>query len=150
MNRYTNNGNPYFNETNIYDELAKLKTASLQLPTYRTVFTDIADEWNKCTAEEQSFINNDENYVKTNLKYQQAFSSFLLEMWGQQFIASPYGKTAEEVLIALRGAKDKYRQKTDTTVKDVQEQNRLLLAEIEQLKKAIKEGKPHERQGNIV
>lgn len=150
MNRFMNTGNSYFDETRVYDELARLKNASLQLPTYRTVFTDITEEWSKCTAEEQNFINNDENYVKANLKYQQAFSSFLLEMWGQQFIASPHGKTAEEVLIALKSAKEKYRQKTDSTVKDVQEQNLMLKNEIEQLKKLLKEGKAHERQGNIV
>lgn len=126
-----------FNNNNIYEELAKLKNASLQLPTYRTVFNDIADEWSKCTAEEQSFINNDEDYVKANLKYQQAFNSFLLEMVGQQFVASPHGRTAEEVLVALRRAKDKYREKADSTVKTVQEQNEALKAEIEQLKKVL-------------
>ena len=139
MNR--NNFNPsssfgYFND-NIYEEIARLKNASLQLPSYRTVFTDISDEWNKCTAEEQSFINNDEDYIKSNLKYQQAFNSFLLEMVGQQFVSSPYGKSAEEVLLSLRKAKDKYRQKADSTVKTVQEQNEVLKAEIAELKRIL-------------
>lgn len=139
MNR--NNFNPsssfgYFND-NIYEEIAKLKNASLQLPSYRTVFNDISDEWNKCTAEEQSFINNDEDYIKSNLKYQQAFNSFLLEMVGQQFVSSPYGKSAEEVLLSLRKAKDKYRQKADSTVKTVQEQNEILKAEIAELKRIL-------------
>jgi hypothetical protein len=139
MNR--NNFNPsssfgYFND-NIYEEIARLKNASLQLPSYRTVFNDISDEWNKCTAEEQSFINNDEDYIKSNLKYQQAFNSFLLEMVGQQFVSSPYGKSAEEVLLSLRKAKDKYRQKADSTVKTVQEQNEVLKAEIAELKRIL-------------
>jgi hypothetical protein len=139
MNR--NNFNPssnfnYFNE-NIYEEIARLKNASLQLPSYRTVFNDISDEWNKCTAEEQSFINNDEDYIKSNLKYQQAFNSFLLEMVGQQFVASPHGRTAEEVLLSMRKAKDKYRQKADSTVKTVQEQNEVLKAEIAELKRIL-------------
>jgi hypothetical protein len=139
MNR--NNFNPsssfgYFND-NIYEEIARLKNASLQLPSYRTVFNDISDEWNKCTAEEQSFINNDEDYIKSNLKYQQAFNSFLLEMVGQQFVSSPYGKSAEEVLLSLRKAKDKYRQKADSTVKTVQEQNEVLKVEIAELKRIL-------------
>lgn len=141
MNRNSFNSSPnfnYFNEgTNIYEELARLKNASLQLPSYRTVFNDIADEWNKCTAEEQTFINNDEDYVKSNLKYQQAFSSFLLEMVGQQFASSQYGKTAEEVLVAMRKAKDKYRQKADSTVKSVQEQNEMLKSEIAELRRML-------------
>jgi hypothetical protein len=139
MNR--NNFNPssnfgYYGD-NIYEEIARLKNASLQLPSYRTVFNDISDEWNKCTAEEQAFINNDEDYIKSNLKYQQAFNSFLLEMVGQQFVASPHGKTAEEVLLSLRKAKDKYRQKADSTVKTVQEQNEVLKAEIAELKRIL-------------
>jgi len=140
MNRNSFNSSPnfnYFNEGNIYEELARLKNASLQLPSYKTVFNDIADEWSKCTAEEQAFINNDEEYVKANLKYQQAFNSFLLEMVGQQFVASPHGRTAEEVLLSMRRAKEKYRQNTDTTVKNVQQQNEILKAEIAELKKIL-------------
>lgn len=131
------NGVNNYNSSNLYEELARLKNASLQLPTYRTVFNDISDEWNKATAEEQAFINNDEDYIKANLKYQQAFNSFLLEMVGQQFIASPHGATAEEVLLSLRHAKERYREKADSTVKSVQEQNEMLKAEIAELKKAL-------------
>jgi hypothetical protein len=140
MNRNTFNPSSTFNylgEQNIYEELARLKNATLQMPTYRTVFNDIADEWNKCTAEEQAFINNDEDYVKSNLKYQQAFNSFLLEMVGQQFVMSPYGKTAEEVLLTMKRAKERYRQNTDNTVRSVQEQNEILRSEIAELKKIL-------------
>jgi hypothetical protein len=140
MNRNTFNPSSTFNylgEQNIYEELARLKNATLQMPTYRTVFNDIADEWNKCTAEEQAFINNDEDYVKSNLKYQQAFNSFLLEKVGQQFVMSPYGKTAEEVLLTMKRAKERYRQNTDNTVRSVQEQNEILRSEIAELKKIL-------------
>jgi hypothetical protein len=140
MNRNTFNPSSTFNylgEQNIYEELARLKNATLQMPNYRTVFNDIADEWNKCTAEEQAFINNDEDYVKSNLKYQQAFNSFLLEMVGQQFVMSPYGKTAEEVLLTMKRAKERYRQNTDNTVRSVQEQNEILRSEIAELKKIL-------------
>lgn len=140
MNRNTFNPSSTFNylgEQNIYEEIARLKNATLQMPNYRTVFNDIADEWNKCTAEEQAFINNDEDYVKSNLKYQQAFNSFLLEMVGQQFVLSPYGKTAEEVLLTMKRAKERYRQNTDNTVRSVQEQNEILRSEIAELKKIL-------------
>lgn len=146
-----NKNTPY----NLYDELSRLKNASLQLPTYRTVFNDIADEWNKSTAEEQAFVNGDEEYVKANLKYQQAFNSFLLEMVGQQFVVSQYGRTAEDVLLALRKAKERYRENADLTVKTVQEQNEMLKAEIAELKKLVKKDgnsgvKIDERQRNIL
>lgn len=137
MNRSFGSTNYY--SSNVYEELARLKNASLQIPTYRTVFNDIADEWNKSTLEEQTFINNDEDYVNANLKYQQAFNSFLLEMVGQQFVASPHGRTAEEVLLALRKAKDKYRSQANTTVKTVQEQNAALRKELDELKRKLGE-----------
>lgn len=60
-------------------------------------------------------------------------------MVGQQFASSPHGRTAEEVLISMRKAKERYRQKTDTTVKNVQEQNEVLKAEIAELKKILGE-----------
>ena len=139
MNKFI--GNPsnlgYQDTRGIYAEIERLKGASLQIPTYRTVFTDISEEWNKCTQEEQVFINNDEKYVEANLAYQQAFNSFLLEMVGPQFLNSQYGKTAEVVLVTLKQAKDKYRQKTDLTVKSVQEQNEMLKAELAELKKLL-------------
>lgn len=154
MNRNSFNSSPsygYFSDgNNIYEELAKLKSASLQLPAYRTVFNDIADEWNKSTAEEQTFINNDEDYVKANFKYQQAFNSFLLEMVGQQFASSNYGRTADEVLLSMKKAKEKYRQNADTTVKNVQEQNEMLKAEIAELKKLLGGTPKNDRQGNIL
>ena len=139
MNKFMNGPSSlgYQDNRGIYAEIERLKSASLQMPTYRTVFTDIADEWSKCTQEEQIFINNDEKYVEANLAYQQAFNSFLLEMVGPQFLTSQYGKTAENVLVTLKQAKDKYRQKTDLTVKSVQEQNEMLKAELAELKKLL-------------
>lgn len=43
MNRFATN-TPYYKDNNIYDDLNRIKNMSLQLPVYRTVFTDIADE----------------------------------------------------------------------------------------------------------
>lgn len=139
MNKFVNGpSNIGYNDTRgIYAELDRLKNMSLQMPTYRTVFNDIADEWNKCTPEEQSFINNDEEYVKANLIYQQSFNSFLLELVGSQFLSSQYGKTAESVLLTMRKARDGYRQQADLTVRSIQEQNEMLKAEVAELKKLL-------------
>ena len=139
MNKFINNPSSigYQDNRQLYADIERLKSMSLQLPNYRTVFTDISEEWSKCTQEEQVFINNDEKYVEANLAYQQAFNSFLLEMVGPQFLGSQYGKSAEYVLIALKQAKEKYRQKTDVTIKNVQEQNEKLRAELAELKKLL-------------
>lgn len=58
-------------------------------------------------------------------------------MVGQQFVVSPYGKTAEEVLLTMKRAKERYRQNTDNTVRSVQEQNEILRSEIAELKKIL-------------
>ena len=110
---------------------------------YRTVFNDIADEWGNCTEEERKFIDSDVDYVNANLRYQQQFNAFLLDMVGAQFINSAYGKSAEEVLLALRQARGRYRSKTAEVASSIQDENRILRAEIEKLKEVI-----NERQGN--
>ena len=64
-------------------------------------------------------------------------------MVGAQFINSAYGKSAEEVLLALRQARGRYRSKTAEVASSIQDENRILRAEIEKLKEVI-----NERQGN--
>lgn len=59
-------------------------------------------------------------------------------MVGTQFINSPYGKSAEEVLITLRQARGRYRNKAAEVASSIQDENRALRAEIEQLKEALK------------
>lgn len=143
--------NNYFsspNGTNLYEELAKLQQVT-PIQSYRTTFTDIAKEWSDCSTEEQNFINNDEEYVKANLEYQQGFNSFLLEIMGAQFLSSQYGKTAENVLISLKHARDRYSKHTNENIKSIQEQNEMLKSEIEELKRRLGESSD-KRKANLV
>jgi hypothetical protein len=59
-------------------------------------------------------------------------------MVGTQFINSPYGKSAEEVLVTLRQARGRYRSKTAEMASSIQDENKQLRAEIEKLKEALK------------
>ena len=133
------------NQQDIYGDLMRMRgmPSSPSPIAYRTVFNDIADEWGNCTEEERKFIDSDADYVNANLRYQQQFNAFLLDMVGAQFINSAYGKSAEEVLLALRQARGRYRSKTAEVASSIQDENRILRAEIEKLKEVI-----NERQGN--
>lgn len=134
------------NQQDVYGDLMRMRNmpSSPSPIAYRTVFNDIADEWGNCTEEERKFIDSDTDYVNANLRYQQQFNAFLLDMVGAQFINSAYGKSAEEVLLALRQARGRYRSKTAEVASSIQDENRLLRAEIEKLKEVIN----GERQGN--
>ena len=128
------------NQIDLYSELTKFRNiAPAPAPVaYRTVFNDIADEWGNCSEDERRFIDTDLDYVNANLRYQQQFNAFLLEMVGTQFINSPYGKSAEEVLVTLRQARGRYRSKTAEMASSIQDENKQLRAEIEKLKEALK------------
>ena len=128
------------NQPDIYNELMRMRniTPSPAPVAYRTVFNDIADEWGNCTEDERRFIDTDIDYVNANLRYQQQFNAFLLEMVGTQFINSPYGKSAEEVLVTLRQARGRYRSKTAEVANSIQDENKAFRAEIEKLKEALK------------
>lgn len=58
-------------------------------------------------------------------------------MVGTQFINSVYGKSAEEVLVALRQARGRYRSRTAEMANSIQDENRALRAEIDKLKEAL-------------
>lgn len=100
---------------------------------YRTVFSDIADELNDCTEVEKEFILQDEAYMKANINYQQQFNAFLIEVMGLQFINSKYGKSAEEMLVALKDARKRFVSMSQTQAKDVAAKNALLEKQNEEL-----------------
>lgn len=124
----------------LYNEINRLKSVvpSVQPTAYRTVFNDISDEWASCSEDERQFINNDEEYINNNVAYQQQFNAFLLELVGTQFINSPYGKSAENVLQSLKNAKARYKKKASDGVAAIKAENAELQKQLEELKKMIK------------
>lgn len=129
-----NNGN---NLDQMYAELARLRAMQTPQPTYRTVFNDIADEWANCSEDERDFVNKDAEYLEANVSYQQQFNSFLLELVGAQFINSQYGKSAEQVLAALKKAKSKYKKENAENIVSVKAENAELQRQLKELKEAL-------------
>lgn len=119
----------------IYKQLQQLQSTPLN--NYRTVFNDIADEWNACSEEERNFINNDTEYASANLAYAQQFNAFLIEQFGLQFANSKYGASAEKVLVALRNARGRFHTATTEDVKRIKDENAALQRQLKELEDLI-------------
>lgn len=119
----------------IYKQLQQLQSTPLN--NYRTVFNDIADEWNACSEEERNFINNDTEYASANLAYAQQFNAFLIEQFGLQFANSKYGASAEKVLVALRNARGRFHAATAEDVKRIKDENAALQRQLKELEDLI-------------
>lgn len=119
----------------IYKQLQQLQSTPLN--NYRTVFNDIADEWNTCSEEERNFINNDTEYASANLAYAQQFNAFLIEQFGLQFANSKYGASAEKVLVALRNARGRFHTATTEDVKRIKDENAALQRQLKELEDLI-------------
>jgi chaperonin cofactor prefoldin len=89
----------------------------------RTVFTDIANEWEKISDDERYFIESSKEYIEANNSYQQEFNLFLLEYLGNDFLKSSHGVAAERVLSTIKEKKEVYRNKFATDILEIKEQN---------------------------
>lgn len=122
--------------TDMYQELNRIRNTA-PYNQYRTVFNDIADEWGSCSEEERKFIENDVDYMQANLAYAQQFNSFLLDQFGLQFANSKYGVSAEQVLVALRKARGKFRTSAIEDVAKIKNENLQLQKQIKELESLI-------------
>lgn len=121
--------------TDIYQELNRIHNTPYN--QYRTVFNDIADEWGSCSEDERKFIESDVDYMQANLAYAQQFNSFLLDQFGLQFANSKYGVSAEQVLVALRNARGKFRTNAIEDVAKIKSENMQLQKQIKELEELI-------------
>lgn len=127
------------NET-VYDQIARLKgsaATSVAMPLYRTVFNDIADEWNACSDEERKFIEQDVEYAQANINYAQQFNAFLIDQFGLQFVNSKYGASAEKVLLSLKNARGRYHTNAIEDVANIKRENADLQRQIKELEELI-------------
>lgn len=144
MNTYNNSINGYNSlfggastptTNDAYQELLRLKNTPFN--QYRTVFNDIADEWGACSEEERRFIEQDAEYMQSNLIYAQQFNSFLLDQFGLQFANSKYGVSAEKVLVAIKNARGRYRTSAIEDVAKIKNENAMLQSRIQELEDLI-------------
>lgn len=109
-----------------YKKLEFLKQQSIQQnqqPQVRSVFSDIQKEWSETSEDERIFIENSKEYQTANNNYQQAFSLFLIEKFGNEFSNSPHGRSAEEVLAVIKNKKEKYKDKFASDIEEIKQKN---------------------------
>lgn len=111
----------------------------------RTVFSDISEELNKLTTDEQDFIANDKSYLDSYTEMSNNFNKYLFERFQTEFYGSPYGQSAEAVLKSIRESKDRYNKETrtknnqsDEVLKQIIAQNELLTTQVKTLQDQIR------------
>jgi hypothetical protein len=92
----------------------------------RTVFSDIQKEWTDSSEDERVFIENSKEYQEANGKYQESFSLFLIDKFGNEFSNSQYGRSAEDVLAIIRNKKEKYKDKFASDIEEIKQINNKL------------------------
>jgi hypothetical protein len=102
----------------------------------KNVFSDIVDEWGKASEDEKIFIQNSQEYQSANAQYEQEFNAFLIEYLGNDFLKSPHGKAAENVLAVIRNRKDNYKNKFANDISEIREKNSKLEQNNEELAKS--------------
>ena len=103
----------------------------------RQVFNDISDEWTSCAEDERKFIEQDAGYQQANLEYAQQFNAFLLYQYGFQFDNSKYAASAENVLIAMRQARQKYKTAATEDLNKIKNENAALQKQLKELEELI-------------
>jgi regulator of replication initiation timing len=95
-------------------------------PARKTVFTDIAEEFNGLSEDETNFIVNSPEYQKLNSRYQTEFSNFLITKFSNEYMQTGNTRTLEELLHEIRRQKDKYKEKFAEDINQIRDQNRVL------------------------
>jgi hypothetical protein len=122
---FENPFNKFSSDSDIADAYKKLEMLKQASPVVaqRNVFSDIADEWKSISEDERLFIENSHEYQEAFTTYQNEFSAFLIESFGNDFARSPHGASAEGLLGVIRSKKDSYKNKFATDISEIKEKN---------------------------
>jgi molybdopterin converting factor small subunit len=104
----------------------KAAIPDVQATARKTVFSDIADEFNGLSEDETAFITNSPEYQKLNNKYQAEFSNFLISKFSNEYMQSGNTRTLEELLYEVRRQKDRYKEKFAEDINQIRDQNKQL------------------------
>lgn len=100
---------------------------NLQKAQPATVFTDINNELKGLSEDETAFILSSKEYQEANQKYQSEFSQFLINKFSTEYLQTGNTRTLEEMLLSIRRAKEKYKDKFAADINDIRDQNKDLL-----------------------
>ena len=91
------------------------------------------------SVDERKFIESSNEFISANIQYQEAFSNFLIDKFGGEFLQSKCGVTVEKVVATIKEKKEKYRESLANDISTIKEQNQELITKNEELAKKNQE-----------
>ena len=111
------------NIANVYSQLEALKNPQQNQQRQNTVFTDIFNEMKSMSDDEKAYIFSTKEYVAANAKYQEEFSTFLINKFSGEFLQN-HQRTMEELLSVIKNKKEQYKNKFADDVAEIRERNK--------------------------
>ena len=141
MNNQNVFSNPFLNNkgtdlTDIYNKINTLKMQQQQTqPPIQNAYDDLRDLYKDMSIDERKYIESSNEFISANIQYQEAFSNFLIDKFGGEFLQSKYGVTVEKVVATIKDKKEKYRENLTNDISTIKEQNKELITKNEELAK---------------
>ena len=133
-NPFLNNKTDDFND--IYNKINALKMQQQQTQQpAQNAYDDLKSLYKDMSADERKFIESSNEFISANIQYQEAFSNFLIDKFGGEFLQSKYGVTVEKVVATIKEKKEKDRESLANDISTIKEQNQELITKNEELAK---------------
>ena len=140
MNNQDVFSNPFLNNksadlNDIYNKINALKMQQQPQQTAQNAYDDLKSLYKDMSVDERKFVESSNEFMSANIQYQEAFSNFLIDKFGGEFLQSKYGVTVEKVVATIKEKKEKYRESLANDISTIKEQNQELITKNEELAK---------------
>ena len=141
MNNQDVFSNPFLNNKSadlngIYNKINALKMQQQQTQQpAQNAYDDLKSLYKDMSVDERKFVESSNEFISANIQYQEAFSNFLIDKFGGEFLQSKYGVTVEKVVATIKEKKEKYRESLANDISTIKEQNQELITKNEELAK---------------
>ena len=141
MNNQDVFSNPFLNNksadlNDIYNKINALKMQQQQTQQpAQNAYDDLKSLYKGMSVDERKFVESSNEFISANIQYQEAFSNFLIDKFGGEFLQSKYGVTVEKVVATIKEKKEKYRESLANDISTIKEQNQELITKNEELAK---------------
>ena len=111
MNNQDVFSNPFLNNksadlNDIYNKINALKMQQQQTQQpAQNAYDDLKSLYKDMSVDERKFIESSNEFISANIQYQEAFSNFLIDKFGGEFLQSKYGVTVEKVVATIQNKK---------------------------------------------
>lgn len=133
-NPFLNNKTDDFND--IYNKInaLKMQQQQTQQPT-QNAYDDLRGLYKDMSVDERKYVESSNEFVSANIQYQEAFSNFLIDKFGGEFLQSKYGVTVEKVVATIKQKREEYHENLANDISTIKEQNQELITKNEELAK---------------